>query len=247
MSSAVLLCDDGGINHLQWIQWFQNRTAAASDPTVRVVVIAAEGTMFTAGNDLAEFAAFGRKNGPSERHVGRYLAALASFPKPVVAAVQGKAVGVGTTMLLHCDHVVLAADAELTTPFVNLALVPEAASSVLLPDRIGYLRAFEMFASGAPIAAEQALAWGLANRVVDQAELLGTAIATAESLAAKPAGSLTATKRLMRSGDRIAAAMAAERIEFTERLQSGEAKEAFAAFMERRAPNFQAVGNGAAV
>src|SRR4051794_18502150 len=141
--------------------------SAETNEGVRVVLIRGEGDMFTAGNDVGEFAAIasgGGSRGP--RHVGRFLESLARSSRPLVAAVQGRAVGVGTTMLLHCDLVVLAENALLSTPFVSLALVPEASSSLLMPLRIGYARAFEMFALGEAVDAKSALAWGLANRVV---------------------------------------------------------------------------------
>ena len=139
---------------------------AETDPAVRVVLIRGEGDMFTAGNDVGEFAAIATGQMQGERHVSRFLKSLAQSSRPLVAAVQGRAVGVGTTMLLHCDLVVLSDNALLSTPFVNLALVPEAASSLLMPLRIGYARAFEMFALGEAVNAASALAWGIANRVV---------------------------------------------------------------------------------
>ncbi len=208
---------------------------AEHDSEIRVVMIRGEGDMFTAGNDLSEFAA--GSSGP--RHVVRFIAALATATKPLVAAVQGKAVGVGTTLLLHCDHVVLADDAQLITPFVNLALVPEAASSLLLPARIGHVRAFAMFAVGDPVNASDALAWGLANSVVARSQIDGTALAFAERLANQPLGALIATKKLMRATGSITAHMDVESGEFNARLASPEAQEAFAAFAERRRPDFR--------
>jgi enoyl-CoA hydratase/carnithine racemase len=167
-------------------------TGAETDATIRVIVLRGEGAMFTAGNDLTEFAAIATgATRPGEKQVVRLLRALAGSTKPVVAAANGRAVGVGTTLLLHCDFVVLAEDAQLSTPFVGLALVPEAASSLLLPGRIGHARAFEMFALGKPISAAQALAWGIANRVVPAADLHSEAHQVAELLARQPAGALT--------------------------------------------------------
>lgn len=215
---------------------------ADADATVRAVLIRAEGETFTAGNDLAEFAAFGREGSSAPRHVSRFLRALATASKPIVAAAQGKAVGVGTTMLLHCDYVILAENAELITPFVNLALVPEAASSLLLPSRIGHVRAFAMFALGEPVAAPDALAWGIANRIVPLADLDHASQDVADRLARQPMGALVATKRLMRDVPTITTVIEAERDEFTERLGSAEAREAFAAFAERRRPDFASVG-----
>ena len=173
--------------------------AAETDAAVRVLLIRGEGDMFTAGNDVGEFAAMATGQVQGERHVGRFLQALAQSSRPLVAAVQGRAVGIGTTMLLHCDLVVLAENALLSTPFVNLALVPEAASSLLMPLRIGYARAYEMFALGEAVDAKSALAWGLANSVVPLDKLDAEAQALASRLAKQPAGAISATKRLMRN------------------------------------------------
>jgi enoyl-CoA hydratase/carnithine racemase len=212
--------------------------AAETDPTVRVLLIRGEGDMFTAGNDLGEFAAMATGAFQGERHVSRFLQALAHSSRPLVAAVQGRAVGIGTTMLLHCDVVVLADNALLSTPFVSLALVPEAASSLLMPLRIGHVRAFEMFALGEAVDANSALAWGLANRVVPLDRLKAEAVTLAARLAKQPAGAISATKRLMRSPEALAAQMLTENARFGERLMTGEAREAFAAFAERRPPDF---------
>jgi len=134
--------------------------AAETDASVRVLLIRGEGDMFTAGNDVGEFAAMATGAFQGERHVGRFVQALAKSSRPLVAAVQGRAVGIGTTMLLHCDLVVLAENALLSTPFVNLALVPEAASSLLMPLRIGYARAYEMFALGEAVECENRIRVG---------------------------------------------------------------------------------------
>jgi enoyl-CoA hydratase/carnithine racemase len=215
--------------------------AADSDPSVRVVLIQADGDMFTAGNDIGDFAAASTGSVQGERHVGRFLKNLAKAARPIVAAVQGRAVGVGTTLLLHCDIVVLAENALLTTPFVNLALVPEAASSLQLPARIGHVRAFEMFALGEPVNAASALAWGLANRVVPLDILRAEARGLADRIARQPVGAIAATKRLMRDVEALTTRMDVEGRIFAERLQSAEAREAFAAFAERRAPDFSKV------
>jgi enoyl-CoA hydratase/carnithine racemase len=177
-----------------------------------------------------------------ERHVTRFIHSLGRSTKPLVAAVQGRAVGVGTTMLLHCDLVVLAENALLSTPFVSLALVPEAASSLLMPLRIGHARAFELFALGEPIAAKVALEWGLANRVVPLERLDAETGALAQRLAKQPLGSLVATKRLMRNGEVLVKQMEAEGEVFAVRLQSAEARESFRAFAERRPPDFAKFG-----
>lgn len=223
-------------------------SAAERDNTVRVVLLRAEGDMFSAGNDIGEFASIamsgGKSNkGDAERNVVRFLHALASATRPLVAAVQGRAVGIGTTMLLHCDFVLLADNAQLSTPFVNLALVPEAASSLLMPARLGHVRAFEMFALGDAVSAESALAWGLANRVVPLYQLGTEAQTIAARLARQPLGALTETKRLMRDAELLKQQMDAESACFAQRLQSPEAHEAFRAFVDRRPPNFNAVAH----
>ena len=210
---------------------------AQSDADVRVMLIRGEGELFTAGNDIGEFAA-AAAGGAELGNVGRFIKALAANEKPLVAAVQGRAVGVGTTMLLHCDHVVLAEDAQLSTPFVSLALVPEAASSLLLPARIGHLRAFSMLALGEPVSAADAIAWGLANQAVPAAELQATAEGIAQRLSRQPLGAIMATKRLMRYAEGIAAHMDVETAQFLARLATPEAREAFMAFAQRRAPDY---------
>ena len=212
---------------------------AETDAAVRVVLIRGEGDMFTAGNDVGEFAAIAAGGVKTERHVSRFLQALVRSSRPLVAAVQGRAVGIGTTMLLHCDLIVLAENARLSTPFVNLALVPEAASSLLMPLRIGYARAFEMFALGETVDARSALAWGLANRVVPLDKLDSEAMSLAARLAKQPAGALAATKRLMRDPEVLMAQIRAETEQFVARLQTVEAGEAFTAFAERRPPDFR--------
>lgn len=214
---------------------------AESDAGVRVIVLKGQGDSFTAGNDLSEFAAVAAGKAQGERHVTRFIHALGRSTKPLIAAVQGRAVGVGTTMLLHCDLVVLAENALLSTPFISLALVPEAASSLLMPLRLGHARAFELFALGEPISAKVALEWGLANRVVSLEQLDTEANALAQRLAKQPLGSLVATKRLMRNGEMLVKQMEAEGEVFAARLQSAEAREAFQAFAERRPPDFAKV------
>lgn len=210
---------------------------AEAESDIRVILLQAAGDMFTAGNDINEFASQVMQ-GSGGQEVVRFLKSLASITKPLVAAVQGKAVGVGTTMLLHCDYVLVADNAELSTPFVNLALVPEAASSYLLPSRIGHVRAFEMFALGEPVAAQDAVAWGMANKCVPLAALDEEARQVARRLAAKPAISLQTTKKLMRDAERLIAQTDLELSVFMARLQSAEAREAFAAFVQKRRPDF---------
>ncbi|MDI4237755.1 enoyl-CoA hydratase-related protein [Bradyrhizobium sp. Arg237L] len=212
--------------------------SAESDGAVRVILFQGDGDSFTAGNDLADFASQANGANSVEGGAHRFIDTIGKAKKPLVAAVQGNAVGVGTTMLLHCDLVYLADNARLITPFVNLALVPEAASSFLLPLRIGHARAYAMFALGEPMEASAALACGLANAVVPPAELRKKARDAAIALTKRPAGSLSLTKQLMRDHERIAARMAEEGSLFKERLKTPEAREAFAAFAERRPPDF---------
>jgi enoyl-CoA hydratase/carnithine racemase len=215
--------------------------AAENDKAVRVIVLRGEGDLFTAGNDVGEFAMMATGAFRGERHVSRFLEAITRSTQPLVAAVQGRAVGIGTTMLLHCDFVVLAEDAQLSTPFVSLALVPEAASTMLMPLRVGYARAYEMFALGETMDAKTALQLGIANRVVPLEKLQAEAAAVAAKLAKQPAGSLAATKRLMRNAEVLAAQIGAESKCFAERLQTAEAREAFTAFAEKRPPDFTKV------
>ncbi len=221
-------------------------TAAETDPAVRVVLFNSNGDSFTAGNDLMDFAAANASQGGApigdERNVGRFLKCLARAKKPLVAAVRGQAVGVGTTMLLHCDLVYVADTARLTVPFVNLALVPEAASSLTLPSRIGHARAYAMFALGEALDGKKAEAWGVANEALPEDEVDGRALHAAQALAKRPLGALTITKGLMRDAEQLAARMDEEGALFAQRLKTPEAAEAFAAFMQRRPADFSKVG-----
>ena len=211
---------------------------AAADGGVRCILIQAEGDVFTAGNDLADFAAVNRGDDSAVRAGNPLLTALARTATPIVAAVNGRAVGVGTTMLLHCDLVFVSDDAVLTTPFVNLALIPEAASSLTLPARIGHARAFSMFVLGEAVDARKAVDWGIANEVCPRADLRTRARAAADAIATRPASAVRLTKTLMRDPAALAARMAVEGAHFAAQLKSPEAKEAFAAFAEKRAPDF---------
>jgi len=175
-------------------------------------------------------------------HVTRVLKALAYAEKPLVAAVNGLAVGVGATMLLHCDVVVVAEDAKLSTPFVNLALTPEAASSLLLPQQVGAKRAYAMFAMGEALDGRQAVAMGLATMTAPREGVLNAAMDAALKLSRQPPAALAATKRLMRDAAAIAALMDREGAIFAEQLASAEAREAFAAFLERRPADFSKAG-----
>ena len=253
MSEHIQLRDAGGVREIMFARpekknalsnaMYRSAREALEDaqasPDVRVVLFAGEGEAFTAGNDLGDFAkaaaAAGEANEP-EAH--RFIEALARAEKPIVAAVAGLAVGVGMTMLLHCDLVYVSDTAKLSAPFINLGLSPEAASSLLLPARIGHVRAFAAFALGEAISGAEAVSLGLANQMTPRDEVLGTARAAARTLAAKPLGSVIATKRLMRDAAALARQIEAESRVFAERLTSEEAREAFRAFAERRPPNF---------
>ncbi|MBB6092195.1 enoyl-CoA hydratase/carnithine racemase [Povalibacter uvarum] len=230
------------ITNAMYVAMGEALTRAESDPQIRAVLFEAEGDAFTAGNDLADFAAVAAgKMARSEMKAHVFLEALARGQKPYVAAVQGFAVGVGVTMLMHCDLVYIADDAKLTTPFVNLALVPEAASSWLIPARIGHARAFAMFALGEPVDGRTAASIGIANASLPVSEVRAKAWAAAQALASRPLGAVQATKKLMRDAAAISAVMSREGEIFGQRLQTAEAAEAFRAFAERRAPDFSKV------
>lgn len=211
--------------------------SAQTDASVRVVLFSAVGDAFTAGNDLADFTDISSGKG-EEPQAHAFIEALGRAKKPIVAAVPGLAVGVGLTMLLHCDLVYVADTAKLSVPFVNLALVPEAASSLLLPARIGYARAFAMFALGESISGVEAAALGIANKALPKNEVIEAAQTAARTLAMKPAGAVVATKLLMRDTETLLTKIRKEGELFQACLKTDEAKEAFAAFAERRAPDF---------
>ena len=211
---------------------------AAKDDQVRVVLWHGAGDSFSAGNDLEDF----MKNppGPGESPQARLMNALVDFDKPLVAAVQGAAIGGGTTMLTHCDFVYAGESAKFQMPFVNLAVVPEFGSSCSVPARIGYIRAAELILLGLPFDARRAADLGFVTQVVPDQNLMATASETARKLAAKPAGALQASKRLMKRSfrDQIKAAMKAENEEFSAQVRSVDAKEALTAFLEKRPPHF---------
>jgi enoyl-CoA hydratase/carnithine racemase len=209
--------------------------SADTSSAVRCVVIAGVPGAFCAGNDLADFLhAVEHAEGLSAPLVG-FLYALARTGKPLVAAVSGLAVGIGTTMLLHCDHVVAGTDARFSTPFVHLGLVPEAASSLLAPRRMGHARAFALLAMGRPLDAAAAQAAGLVNTVVAPAEVEAEAMKAAREIAALPAAALAATRRLLRGPpDETIERIDAEAAQFKLRLGSPEARAAFEAFLARK-------------
>ncbi|WP_312784365.1 enoyl-CoA hydratase [Brevundimonas sp.] len=216
---------------------------AKTDDAVRVVLFRSEGDSFSAGNDIADFIAIGQTTGDMvEMGVFRFLKSLADLDKPAVAAVRGRAVGIGLTLLLHCDMVVVAEDALLSAPFINLALAPEAASTLLLPAVIGHQRAFEIFALGEAIDGKTALAWGIANRAVAADQVDATARQLADKLAQRAPNSIRKTKALMRDAEALWGLMQREAEAFGSQMRSPEAMEAFMAFSQKRTPDFTKAG-----
>jgi enoyl-CoA hydratase/carnithine racemase len=211
---------------------------ALKDESTRVVLWHGAGDSFCAGNDIDDFL----KNppGPGESPQARLMNALIDFDKPLIAAVQGAAIGGGTTMLTHCDFVYAGESAKFQMPFINLAVVPEFGSSFSIPASIGHIRAAELILLGLPFDARRAADLGFVTQVVSDRNLLATATETAQKLAAKPARALQASKRLMKLPfrEQIKEAMKAENEEFSVRVRSEEAKDALEAFLEkRRAPS----------
>lgn len=195
--------------------------------------------VFTAGNDISDFANQGGAPRDNKHGAPGFIRLLPIVSKPMIAAVDGLAVGVGTTMLFHCDLVFASPGASLRTPFVDLGLVPEAASSLLAPMRIGQQRAFELLCLGEPFDGQRAYEAGLVNHVVPAEQLESAAMKAAARLALKPPGALAASRRLLRGDPAVVLAQIDKEAEiFAERLASDEAKEAFSAFLEKRKPDF---------
>jgi enoyl-CoA hydratase/carnithine racemase len=208
-----------------------------ADPTLRVALLTGTGDTFTSGNDIADFQA--RASNKGESSASKFLPTISTMQKPLIAAVNGAAIGVGTTMLMHCDLIVAARLARFIMPFTSLGLVPEAASSLLFPRLLGTQRASALLLLGEPLDAMTALEWGFVNRVVDDDELQPTARDLAQRLAALPPQAVRETKRLIRHGARdLAGRIEQELGLFRERLGSPEAAEAFRAFLEKRKPDF---------
>ena len=219
---------------------------ATDDNAVRTVLIQGDPTIFSAGNDIADFmaaAAAPAQQTEADSPAIRFLRVIAAFPKPLVASVCGPAVGIGTTLLFHCDLVYAGDNAAFSLPFVNLGLVPEAASSMLVPQMFGYHRAAEALLLGEPFMAEAALEVGLVNRVVPPMECNGIAQSQARKLAAKPLTALVETKRLLKLSQQAAVQerIGVEGASFVTAMRSPAAKEAFTAFMEKRKPDFSKV------
>ena len=212
---------------------------AESDAGVRVVLLHGQPGFFTAGADIHDF--LERPADAARTPSSRFLEAIVHAKKPIVAGVCGLAVGIGTTMLLHCDHVIAGEGARFSTPFARLGLCPEAGSSVMLPFTVGYKRAAELLLFGEPIDAARALQWGIVNAVVPDARVLDVATERARTLASRPAKALQASKALLKR--RIvpiaAAAMADEGEEFGRLLHAPAAREMLCAFAEKRSPDLE--------
>jgi enoyl-CoA hydratase/carnithine racemase len=247
MPDSIVVADDGAVRIIRMNRpakknaltqpMYAAMTAALREAqareTIRCVMFAGAPGAFSAGSDIGDFLKMAE--GGLEPITLEFLDTLARAEKPLVAAVGGIAVGIGTTMLFHCDHVVAAADASFSTPFLKLALVPEAASSLLAPMRMGYARAFSMLVMGRPLSAEEARQAGIVNTVVDPAAVDDVALKAAQEIAALPAGAVAVARKLMRGQlDAILTQIDIEAMHFKERLKSDESRAAFAAFLARR-------------
>lgn len=210
--------------------------AHQDDPTIKVLYIKSSSEHFTAGNDLAKFASVTEKDELNATLA--FLMALAEFPMPVVAEVRGMAVGIGSTMLLHCDFVYCDETAKFALPFVDLALVPEYASSMLLPQLVGHRKASEWLMLGEPFGPNEAEQFGLVNKVVSSDSLSGQSFDTIRTLCQKPRIAMRNTKALMKSNAETVKSHIDKEIDiFIEQLKSVPAKEAFTAFLEKRKPD----------
>ncbi len=205
---------------------------ADRDPAVHAVLVTAEGDVFTAGNDMEDFVR--ASMGAQELGAVQFMEALALTQKPILAAVQGAAIGIGTTMLLHCDLIFIAEDAKLTAPFVRLGIVPEAASSLLMPAHIGHVKAFAMFALGDALSGREAVAHDLANVALPAGQVAAAARKACASLKSAPIGAVIAAKSLMRDRETLLARIRKEAAVLAERVKSPEAREIFNAFIARR-------------
>ena len=207
---------------------------------IRVVLLHGSEETFTSGNDLADFASVQESH--TDHPAETFMRAIVALEKPLIAAVNGPAVGIGATVLLHCDLVYAGQNTGIQFPFVKLALCPEFASSLLLPVTVGHRRAAELFLLGEPCLAEQAKSWGLVNDVLPSGDVLPRALMVAAKLAAMAPAAVRLTKSLMREGRQqdLSDRIGVEFLAFGEQLKSREAQEAFKAFFERRAPDFSA-------
>jgi enoyl-CoA hydratase/carnithine racemase len=248
MSDSVVVTDDGAVRLIRmnrpekknaltqpmYAEITRALREAQASEAIRCVMLTGGQGVFSAGADIGEFLE-SAQSGSLRPHTLEFLKALANNQKPLVAAVGGLAVGIGVTMLFHCDYVVAAANATFTTPFLKLALIPEAASSLLAPMRMGYARAFSMLVMGRPLSAEQAREAGIVNEVVDAAEVEAVALKAAREIAALPAGAVAVSRRLMRGHlDAVVRQIDTEVMHFKDRLTSDEARAAFSAFLSRK-------------
>jgi enoyl-CoA hydratase/carnithine racemase len=227
-------------NRQMWCEARDLLRELLDEPQARVVIVTGAGEGFSAGQDLSEMSA---APGDAEHPFGSFMDVLVAFDKPLLAAVNGVGVGIGLTMLLHCDVVYVAEEARLRAPFVPLGVVPEAAASYMLPLTIGYQRAAEVLYTGDWIDAERAVGLGIASRVCTREELLPTLRGVAAKIAAGPPGSIRHTKRLLLAtrADQVRAARAREDVGFIERVGTPENMEAIMAFFEKRPPDFSKV------
>jgi enoyl-CoA hydratase/carnithine racemase len=248
MSDSVVVKDDGAVRVIRmnrpekknaltrpmYVEMARALREADASDAIRCVLFAGSPGAFSAGSDIADFLK-AAETGEFDPRILEFLDALARGQKPLVAAVGGLAIGIGTTMLLHCDHVVASSDATFSTPFLKLGLVPEAASSLLAPLRMGHARAFSLLVMGRPLTATEAAAAGIVNSVVDPAAVEAVAHKAALEIASLPPGAVAITRRLLRGHlDDIIARIDTEAMHFKERLQSDEARAAFAAFLARK-------------
>ena len=212
--------------------------AADADAAVRAVLIVGQPGVFTSGNDIDDF--MNRPPATTDAPVFDFMRALVACSKPVVAAVTGAAIGIGTTMLLHCDLVYVSDEARLAMPFASLGLVPEFASSLIVPALVGHAKAAEKLLLGDPFTAEEAVEMRIANAVLPAGEVVRHARRMAERFNSLPPGAVRETKRLMRRAtlQDVLAAIEAEAAVFRDRLASPEAAEAFSAFFQKRRPDF---------
>jgi enoyl-CoA hydratase/carnithine racemase len=230
------------LTHAMYTQMAQALCAAQTDTTVRAILITGQPGIFTSGNDIEDFV----QSPPSgaELPVFQFMDTLVDCDKPVVAAVTGAAIGIGATMLLHCDLVYVSDETRLAMPFVSLGLVPEFAASLIVPQLMGHARAAEKLLLGDPFTGADAVDCGMANAVLPASEVVNHARRMAERFNALPMGAVRDSKRLMRQpqAQAIKDAMALERKTFSQRLRSPEAQEAFSAFFQKRRPDFSHLG-----
>lgn len=213
--------------------------AGDADSAIAAHVITGSNGIFTAGNDIGDFLGHARGTGDLSADVVRFIRLLPVIKKPLIAAVDGPAIGIGTTLLFHCDLVFAAPDATFATPFLDLGVTPEAASSLLMPQRMGYARAFAMLVLGDPMSADDALAAGFVNAIIPGVGLEKAALDAARRLATKPPEALAVARRMLRGDTTEILKRTDEEISaFRERLRSPEAVEAFTAFLEKRPPKF---------